>query len=338
MKFELTLQKLFFTLLVIAAPFWASAQNPGASATIDTNNVLIGDHIKYSYKATFPAKALIQYPTINDTLSKSVEVISRSKIDTSLSADKKLITYSQTLNITSFDSGSVVVPPIVFYYTMPGDTSRLSVNTSPVMLYIRTIPVDTTKDIKDIKAPLKEPITIREIIILSAIILGSLLLIAFIIYVIWKLRRKEAIIKLPSRPKIPAHIKAIEALEKLRGEKLWQTGKIKEFHSVLTDILREYIEERFEMIALEMTTYEIITSLKNKDIDPELLKQLEQILTLADMVKFAKYNPLPDEHDHSLNQSVGFVEKTIPVKTEDNKDKKDDEIVVADNTLETKTE
>jgi hypothetical protein len=320
MKFELTIQKLLFTLLILLSPAWVTAQNASASASIDTNNVLIGDHIKYTYKASFPVKALVQFPIIGDTLNKHVDVISVSKIDTSFSPDKKTISYSQTLNITSFDSGSVVVPAIVFTYTMPGDTTKSTVNTLPLVLTINTIPVDTTQAIKDIKAPLKEPITLREILIWSSIILGAVLLILLTLYILRKLRRKEAIINISLKPKIPAHEKALKELEKLRSEKLWQSGKVKEFHSILTDILRTYIEERYETIALEMTTYEIITSLKPKLTEAEELRKLEQILTLADMVKFAKYNPLPDEHDNNLNKSVSFVENTKLVKIDNGKE------------------
>jgi hypothetical protein len=231
----------------------------------------------------------------------------------------------------------VVVPALVFTYTMPGDTSRATVNTLPLVLTINTIPVDTTQAIKDIKAPLREPITLREILIWSSIILGSLLLIALIIFIIWKVRRKEAIIKISLKPKVPAHEKALKELEKLRSEKLWQSGKVKEFHTILTDILRAYIEERFETIALEMTTYEIVTSLKLKLNEADELRKLEQILTLADMVKFAKYNPLPDEHDNSLNKSVSFVENTKLVKADNGKE--NEEVTeITDNTNESKTE
>jgi len=320
MKSEVTIIKLLLILFVLMSPSWVLAQNASASATIDTNNVLIGDHIKYTYKATFPVKAQVVFPVISDTLNKSVEVISRSKIDTIHSADKKQISYSQVLTITSYDSGSIVVPALVFTYTLPGDTTKQRINTLPVVLMINTVPVDTTKEIKDIKAPLREPITLREILIITSIVVGILLLIFVTIYIVRKLRRKEAIINISLKPKIPAHEKALKELEKLRAEKLWQSGKVKEFHSILTDILRAYIEERFETIALEMTTYEIITSLKSKVTETEELRKLEQILTLADMVKFAKYNPLPDEHDNSLNKAVTFVDNTKIVKMEEEKE------------------
>ena len=322
--------------MLLISPVWASAQNASASAMIDTNNVLIGDHIKYTYKATFSIKAHIEFPFIADTLTKKIEVVSRSKMDTSFSADKKLVTYKQTLNISCYDSGSFVVPPLVFSYTMPGDTTKLLVNTLPIVINITTVPVDTTKAIKDIKAPLREPITLREILIYGSIVLGSLLLIGLIIFIIWKIRRKEKIINLQFRTKMPPHEKALKELEKLRNEKLWQSGKVKEFHSVLTDILRVYIEARFETIAMEMTTYDIITSLKIKTIEVEELKRLEQILTLADMVKFAKYNPLPDEHDTSLKNAVAFVEKTIPEIVVEEKEVVTEELT--DNPEEPKTE
>ena len=219
---------------------------------------------------------------------------------------------------------------------MPGDTTKLFVSTTPILLNINTIPVDTTKAIKDIKAPLKEPITLREIIIIVSIILGALLIIFIAIYVIRKLRRKEAIINISLKPKVPAHEKALNELEKLRAEKLWQAGKVKEFHSILTDILRVYIEERFETIAMEMTTHEIMTELSVKNIrQDEQLKNLEKVLALADMVKFAKYNPLPDEHDNSLNLAVGFVDKTKLVKTEVEKESPDN---TPEDNNQTKTE
>ncbi|MEI6122800.1 MAG: hypothetical protein WCQ95_04160 [Bacteroidota bacterium] len=333
MKFTLTIKKYLFLLLVIFMPIWSAAQNASASASIDTNNVLIGDHIKYTYKASFPAKARIDFPFITDTLSKSVEVISRTKFDTLFSSDKKRITYSQTLSISCYDSGSFVIPPLIFRYTMPGDTAKFLVNTLPIILNINTIAVDTTKAIKDIKGPLHEPITLREILIWGSIILGSLLVIGLIIFIIWKLRRKEKIIDLKLRPKIPPHEKALRELEKLKNEKLWQSGMIKEFHSSLTDILRVYIEERFETIAMEMTTYDIITSLKTKVAESEELKKLEHILVLADMVKFAKYNPIPDEHDISMRNAIVFVEDTKPEKLIDQVHE-----VIIDNTEQPKTE
>jgi len=300
---------------LVYIPFFVSAQKTEATASIDSNNVLIGDQVRYTYKFTFPSKAVPSIPVIADTLSKQIEVISRQKMDTLISADKKFTTLSQTLNIASFDSGTFVIPPMIFSYKMPGDTANYRVGTMPIMLYVNTVAVDTTKDFKDIKLPLGEPLTWKEILPWTLLGLGILLIIGIVIYIIRKIRKKEPIINLPKKPKIPPYEKALSELEELRIQKLWQMGKNKEFHSSLTDILRVYIEGQFNVDAMEMITSDVIASLKSAKVPVEEIKRIEKILTLADMVKFAKFQPLPDEHDNSLKNGILFVENTKPQDT-----------------------
>lgn len=309
-------------LLFLVSGLTAIGQNINATASLDSNNILIGDQVKFTYKITVPVKSRVMFPVIADTLNKSIEVVSKSKIDTTTSTGKNLQTYSQTLTITSFDSGSHVIPPLLFGYQIPDDTAMYKLFTPQLMLNVNTVAVDTTQAIKDIKPPLKEPITLREILIWSSIAIVAAVLVFIIIYIVRKLRRKESILSLGTKNKVPSHERALNALEELKGQKLWQQGKIKEYHSGLSDILRAYIEERFEFLALEMTTGEILESLRPKTPDPESLIILEDVLVIADMVKFAKFNPLPDEHDRSMSQALQFVNNTIPVeKANENIDK-----------------
>ncbi len=312
MKAAIKLTAILSILFLLSIPFCVQAQKPEAIATIDSNHVLIGDQVKYTYKFTFPTKAVPALPLIADTLSKQVEVVSRQKMDTTVSADKKFTTLSQTLNIASFDSGTFVIPPLVFSYKMPGDTTNYKAGTMPIMLYVNTVAVDTTKEFRDIKAPLGEPLTWREILPWALLGLGVLLIAGITIYIIRKIRRKEPILNLSQKPKVPPYQKALNDLEDLRIQKLWQSGMVKEFQSSLTDILREYIEGQFNIEAMEMVTYDVIESLKAAGLPDEEIKRMYQILTLADMVKFAKFQPLPDEHDHSLKNGVLFVENTKP--------------------------
>lgn len=312
MKRVLSWSDIFLTLLLLVIPAFGFAQKPEATASIDSNNVLIGDQVTYTYKFTFPSKAVPSLPVIADTLSKGVEVIARVKMDTVISADKKYTTFTQALHIASFDSGTFVIPPMIFSYKMPGDTTNYVVGTMPIMLYVNTVAVDTTKEFKDIKMPLGEPLTWREILPWVLLGLGVILVVFVAFYIIRKIRKKEPIISLPQKPKIPPYEIALKELENLRVDKLWQTGKNKEFHSRLTDILRTYINEQFGIDAMEMITYDLIESLKSTNVPAEEIKRLEKILTLADMVKFAKFQPLPDEHDGSLKSGVVFVENTKP--------------------------
>lgn len=289
------------------------AQNIQVSAKFDsTNNILIGDQIKLKIQATFPNGTILMWPVIKDTIIKQIEVTGRSKVDSVYTADKKNLTLSQTYTITSFDSGSYRIPSFEFNYKFLKDTNNYIALTNELYLNVNTISVDTTKAIRDIKVPLKAPITFRELL---PYIGGGIILIAivlFIMYYIKKKRKSEPIIKFKQVRVVPSHEIALMNLQKLRDEKLWQNNKVKQYYVELTDILRKYFEDRFGIDALEMTTDEIMESVKSIDIADELKRKLRNILILADLVKFAKANPVPNEHDICIENAFDIVNKTIP--------------------------
>lgn len=311
---KLLLKALTF-LLVIFIFLITRVYGQKASATIDTNNILIGDHINLKISYTFPAKAVVIWPVFNDTITKNIEVIYKSKLDTAITSDKNSITFNQVITITSFDSGSFVIPPIDFAFHLPGDTAKTHTLTNSITLNVNTIPVDTTQAIKDIKAPLRAPITFKEMLpwILGAI--GLIMIVLLTIYIVRKKIKNQPLITF-NKTVIPPHIKALGRLEDLREKKIWQKGMIKEFHSEISDILRTYIEEAYKIQAMEMISVDIINCLNSMEIEPESVKRLQNIFKLADMVKFAKFNPLPDENDYNLKNAIIFVNETAP-KPED---------------------
>ena len=128
-------------------------------------------------------------------------------------------------------------------------------------------------------------------------------------YYMRKKRLKEMGIfeEIPSRP---AHKVALEALRALESEHLWQRGKVKEYYSMLTDIVRTYIERRFEVKAMEITTDEIMSAPEIMEIEKPPKENLQEILVRADLVKFAKFQPLPEENEKSLSLAISFVEST----------------------------
>ncbi len=282
---------------------------PKATASLDTNTILIGDHVNIKLKLECKKGDKINWPLIRDTITGEVEVISRSGIDTL--ASQNGLTLSQTITITSFDSGSYIIPPFQFVYGKLNDTTPLYAETNVLILNVNTVVVDTTKAIKDIKPPLRVPLTFREILpyVLGALVLAGI--VYLIVYYIRKRRRAEPLLQLKKKPKLPPHEVALKALEDLQKKKLWQSNQIKEYHSELTEIVRIYIEGRFNIFALEMTSGEILESVDNIDVNKEIKKRLKQILFLADLVKFAKEQPLPTEHDQSFSNAVDFVKNTI---------------------------
>jgi hypothetical protein len=302
----------FIGLWLMFASVVAFGQDFTATAKLDANTMLIGDQTNLSLSFQFPAQAQVQWPVIKDTILGYLPVLFRSKIDTTFSTDKKWVTLHQTLRITSFDSGLYTIPPVKFYFRQTPDTTLHYSQSEPLALYVHTVKVDTTQAIKPIKGIMKIPITFREILPWILLGVGVALLVWFVIYYLRKRKKAEPIFQLKPKVVIPAYRLALDELEKLKQKKLWQSGKIKEYHTEVTEIIRRYIEGQFDVMALESTTDEIIDGLKGRQGLPAgMMSRLNRLLSLADLVKFAKANPLPAENEQTLQDAFDFVNATI---------------------------
>ncbi len=285
-----------------------------ATAKISPQKFLIGDQAEI--KITFQAKKgqNFLWPFFNDTASTyKIEVIDRGKIDTVKTESSDMISYSQKLIITTFDTGFISLSPIQFYAL----DSTLLAATDSLLMEVNTIPVDTNQAFKDIKDPLGESIKFSEILPWLSLGLGIAFIIFAIIYYIIRRKKNKPLFVLSKQKELKPHEFALEALESLRNKKLWQNGRVKEYYINLTEIIRIYIVNQFDIDALEMTSSEILDSLKLKDIDSSLTSKLKQILETSDLVKFAKSEPLPNENDLYINYAFDFVKCTIPKIIED---------------------
>ena len=128
------------------------------------------------------------------------------------------------------------------------------------------------------------------------------------------LRRGNKPIRISFRiiKRIPAHVKAMSAIDEIKSERITAEGNQKEYYTRLTDALRIYLEERFGFSAMEMTTREIIERLQNED--PMKVAELREVFETADLVKFAKYSTLVNENDRNLVTAIDFINST---KTEE---------------------
>jgi hypothetical protein len=297
--------------IVLLSAGAAFAQDYKASAHIAPGSILIGDQVDLNLSFSAPSGTEVIWPTIKDTILGNLQVINRSKIDSSWSADKKTLQLSQKLRITCFDSGFYTIPPISFFYRHLPDTTIRTAQTEIQILTVHTLAVDTTLAIKPIKGPVKIGFSLLEFM---PWIIAGLLFIAFAGFLIWyylKRKKGEPIFVLRPSVKYQPHELALMELEKLRAKKLWQAGKIKDYHTELTDILRKYFEDRFHIMAMESTTSEILEDLESKTlVTKENREILNRILVMADLVKFAKYLPMPEEHDQSMNYAVDVINNT----------------------------
>lgn len=293
-------------LLLFSFASFSSAQI-NVNAKLDTNILLIGDQVRFTLEVQHPININVRFPVLPDTISK-LEILSRSKIDSVKSAQPPALIEKQTFILTGFDSGYFVIPPVQFTYSQNNDTSPLFAETEPILVTVNTLSVDTMQSIKDIKAPLDVPFSLKEAI---PYILGGLVVAVLIAALIYYFKNRKKPVPLSKKiPTRPAHEIAIEELEKLESEKLWQQGHVKTYHSRLSDIVRTYIEHRFGINAMEQTTDEIMDNFLADMIAAELKSKLKNTLELADLAKFAKVQPLPDENQRSLDFAFFFVRET----------------------------
>ena len=303
---------LFFALLLLTKQ--VSAQGDASvGAKIDANQILVGDQARLFIEATHNAKqSRLHWATIPDTFN-SLEVVEKGKIDTATNGD--LVTYKQRLLITGFDSGSFKVPAFVFS-VIPASGTAYTIQTDSFQLAVSTVPVDTSKPFYGIKEIMPIKSTWRDYIWL---IIGGLVFIALVVFVIWYFRKNKKTpipAAIPRGPQETLQEKTLRLLNELDQQQLWQSNRIKEYYSQLTDILRSYIEDRFQTPAMELTTDELLSKAKTHHEMRHHYDQLANTLFTADLAKFAKAQPLPHEHTQAMDLTRQFVIATKPTVTE----------------------
>jgi hypothetical protein len=300
---------IWLVFLLCIAHYSLTAQSFVGKATVDTNNLLIGDQLHYIIITKSSAGTKILFPAIKDSIGK-IEFLQTYKTDTL--AQNGYISLRKSYLITSFDEGTHFIPGLPIY-AINGKNGKIDTfYTNTVSVRFIPVKVDTTKPFKDIKPIMNEPIDFWEYLPYIVIVIIFVVLV-FAGIRLWKKYKRKDTPGLNYDPSIPPHIIAKEALQQLENEKLWQKGQIKLYHSRLSDILRTYIERQYGFPAMEMTTSEIVGELKERNINAELTADLKKVLDLADLVKFAKYHPLPDENATSMALTYKFVDATTPV-------------------------
>jgi hypothetical protein len=297
---------LFFLLISCLS---SSAQF-SATFRADSDKIEIGDHLDMKLVVNAGPNIVVDFPSFPGDSIGSIDVVKKSKIDTAKLGGNMI--YSQTVTISAYNEGRYFFNPLKIYFLNKTTGVVDSAYTNDWQMTVTTLPVDTTKPIKPIKAPLKVDYTWNEFTwwIVAAVLLLIALIIAFILYRRYK--NKPAPVVSRPRPKEPAHIWANKEIKKLEEEKLWQKDEVKQYYSRLADILRLYLEYRFNYYAMEATTEEIIDEVHKREISMDASARLRDTLRLSDFVKFAKMNPAPDQNTKAIQDALAFVDFTKP--------------------------
>ena len=299
-------------------------QRPLIDVAIDSAAILIGEQTVLHLTVTADQDRPVQVVIPNDTLMAGVEVLNLSKPDSTKIENNRMV-IKQDVLITSFDSSLYLLPPLkVIDGTDTVYSNQVALKVSPL-----PVNVENPEEFFDIKQVWKPPFVLADY---YPIIIGILLvlLLAALAWYIWKrMRERKSLIPFKKEePKLPPHEQAIKELDEIKQQKLWQQGRSKEYYTLITETLRRYMVDRFGINAMEMTSDEILALIKQTTEAQSVYDNLRQILSLADFVKFAKMNPLPDENDLSLMNAYLFVNQTKVVelpKPEDESTEKKEE-------------
>jgi len=309
-----------------------------SSIQFESDSVQLGDPIRAVIKVTFPPDAKIEsidfssYKTVeNQIFSQDSTIMDRyadidilnfgdwqhadinqpipvSKLKITEENGRQLIQNTITFAIYNVGVFGITGPKVnvaVPIETLPSAPKNITVVFPQKLLQKDSVAINPIKDILEEKANISDYLTYIYILI-ALVLLGGL---AYYLYKKGK-NRPAPVESLPVVVELPAHQKALNALKQLDAAQLWQQGKIKDYQTGLTDIIRSYIEDRYGVFAPEMTTGEIITALRKVDFNPKYEAALQEILQVADLVKFAKATPDEDIHSSFMTKAVDFVEQT----------------------------
>lgn len=300
--------KSILFLLFLISGMSVFAQRTLIDVTLQPSEILIGQQAVVSLTVTSDPDRPVQIVLPTDTLMRGVEVLAYAPADSSIIENNRLV-IKQDILITSFDSLLYLLPPI---YVIDGTDT---IPSNQVALKVSTVPVDleNPENFYDIKDVWKPPFVLADYLPDRMLVMGILLfifLICVVGYIIQRKRNQQPLIPIKMEPKLPPHVQAAKELDELKQLKLWQQGRYKDYYTQLTDTLRRYIEERFGTNAMEMTSGEILDAMRYETEYKSVLDNLSQILRLADLVKFAKQHPLPNENDLSMVNAYLFVNQT----------------------------
>ena len=318
------MKKLFKLVIVFALTGCLtviSAQQVVIKAELDTNRALIGDQLNLRLSVEKPADLRVDFPLLKDTITRKIEIVRDSYTDTS-SVSQGRVAFDRNLVITVFDTGFFEIPALDFIAYSGQLTDTFS--TLPLQFVVLPVRADTT--LKDIKQNFKAPVNLAEILYyakknypLGLLAIAVALLTWYIIRYIRKRRGRGGDIQKEIPVELPEVI-ALRELEKLKEDKPWMHNRVKLYHTRLSEILRQYIEGRYNIMALEQTTEEILFALKSMPCGASDLNKLAGILKLSDLVKFAKVIPAIEENALQSDLAAEFVRSTAARAEETDRD------------------
>jgi hypothetical protein len=271
--------------------------------SVDKAEIYIGDLINYSLTIIHDSDIIVTPPPIGANLG-AFDVKDYQVGEEVRTENGRIKTQSKFL-LTTFTTGDYIIPPIPVEFMTP-DSVKKTLISEPIPIRVKSLLAETsdTADIRDIKGPIEFRSKFPWLYVLIGgivVILGTLLTVRW-----WIKRRRKGEYE-PIDTREPWEI-ASEKLAFLKEKNYPASGEIKQFYIELTSIIREFLQRVYVLPVLDMTTYEFLTAILQKDVEDELYNRLRGFLEFGDLVKFAKLIPEPVRIESDFEEGVNLVE------------------------------
>ncbi len=285
---------------------------PQVRAWLSPDSVAIGDLLELIIEVDKDVAQDVAFPDFDFSEQPLLELVGEPHYDT-MEAEGRLMTLRRSYKMRSFDEGIYDMGRIS---VLVGERNVVDTLSSPneLQLLVTTFLIDSTSHGPfDFKPVYDMPFIFGEIsgYVLWCII--GLILLAAVVYGILRLMAhlgRPVMGLFQDLPPLPPHVEAFKELDRLYDEKLWQVGEYKSYYSRLTDILRNYINGRYGVSAISMSTDEIITALRVLELPTRCEMEVQALLRDADLVKFAKAEISAAENEAYFGAARDFVEQT----------------------------
>jgi len=277
------------------------------SSKVDRSRITIGDLIIYTVTVTHDKEIGVEMPGLGANLGefeiRDYDVHEPMK-------EEGMIVTEVGYTISTFFTGEFEIPPLIVRYFTPGDSTAKTLTTEKIKIVVESVKPSEAADIRDIKPPVEIP---RNwwYLLRWFVVGGSLVGVGILVYIVY--RRKKAgkgLLPIREAPPRPPHEVAYEALDRLRDSDLLAKGETKVYYTEVSEIIRQYIEGRYFIVAMEMTTTEVLEGLSGAEVSEEEFQLFKTFLDRCDLVKFAKVIPSAEENDEILRMAYDIVNRT----------------------------
>src|SRR6476646_10714575 len=295
--------RVFFLFFLFFSALASNAQNKiTIKSGVDKNKIVIGEQIHLVLEADFPLQEPMRFFTIDSI--PHFEILERKKIDTL--DDREGIKLSQSLTLTSFDSGHWAIQS----FELPADKP---IYTDSMAVDVGFSPFDPNQDYHDIKDVIDVQVKEKKAGTWYWYAAASALLIAAIIYFLTR-KKTKPVARIPF---VDPYKEAKQELEKLRKENL----SSKAFYTRIVDILRVYISRRKGIASLKKTTDDLVVQLRSLKLPTEEFNRLAQSLRMSDFVKFAEFEPGESDKSDSFKTIKDFIDNIEKAEIQKEKQK-----------------